>query len=172
MRFLILTCVRTTEARAAQWSEFDFDKKLWCIPEIRMKAGRRHRVPLSEPVLDILRTMKAMNNLHAAPSSYVFNGQQWGNYPSEAIMLSLLKRLNRKDIVPHGFRSSFRDYIGAKTNFQREVAEVALAHVVADKTEAAYQREDYLEKRTVMMSAWAAYCMSAATVQQLSCVND
>jgi integrase len=161
MRFLILTCVRTTEARAAQWCEFDLDQKLWIIPAERMKAGRPHRVPLSQPVLDILKAMRALNELHATPSAYVFNGQQWGKYPSEAIMLSLLKRIKRKDIVPHGFRSTARDFWAEMTDFPREIAEVALAHVLSDKTEAAYQRGDYLEKRTVMMEAWAEYCMSA-----------
>jgi integrase len=169
LRFLILTCVRTTESRAAQWTEFDLDMNVWSIPAERMKAGRPHRVPLSAPVLEILRVMKELNELHAAPSKYVFNGQKWGNYPSEAIMLSLLKRMEEKEIykcsgiVPHGFRSTFRDYIAEMTDFPREIAEVALAHVLSDKTEAAYQRGDYLEKRAVMMDAWAAYCVSGAT---------
>ena len=163
MRFLILTCVRTTEARAAAWAEFNFEARLWCIPGLRMKSSRPHRVPLSDPVLDILKAMKALNDMHATPSAFVFNGQQWGKFPSEAIMLSLLKRIKRTDIVPHGFRSSARDFFAEKTDFPREVSEVILAHVLSDKTEAAYQRGDYLEKRTVMMSAWAAFCMSATT---------
>ena len=161
MRFLILTATRTTEARAVEWSEIDVEEKLWCIPAERMKAARPHRVPLSEPALDILRFMKSLNDAQTVSSKYVFPGQQRGSCPSQAIMLALLKRIDRQDIVPHGFRSVFRDYIAEQTAYPREVAEVALAHVLADKTEAAYQRGDYLEKRREMMDAWGAYCMGA-----------
>ncbi len=160
MRFLILTATRTTEVRAAEWTEIDMEQRLWSIPAARMKASRPHRVPLSEPAMDILQYMKAINDAHPTPSKYVFNGQQWGKHPSEAIMLALLKRIGRTDIVPHGFRSTFRDFIAEQTQFPREVAEAALAHALQDKTEAAYQRGDYLEKRREMMDAWGAYCMA------------
>ena len=159
MRFLILTSTRTTEARAAEWCEVDMEQKLWCIPAERMKASRLQRIPLSEPALDILRFMKKLNDAQVIPSKYVFPGQKQGSCPSQAIMLSLLKRIDRQDIVPHGFRSVFRDYIAEQTTYPREVAEAALAHVLADKTEAAYQRGDFLEKRREMMNAWGAYCM-------------
>jgi integrase len=159
MRFLTLTATRTTEARAAEWTEFDMEQRLWSIPAARMKAGRPHRVPLSEPALQILRFMKALNESHPIRSKYVFNGQKWGEHPSEAIMLALLKRIGRTDVVPHGQRSCFRDYIAEQTAFPREVAEAALAHALQDKTEAAYQRGDLLEKRREMMDAWGAYCM-------------
>lgn len=162
LRFLILTATRTTEARAAEWSEIDLEQRVWNIPASRMKAARAHRVPLSGPAIDILRSMKALNDAHPAPSRYVFNGQRWGSHPSEAVMLSLLKRIGRRDIVPHGLRSTFRDYIAEQTSFPREVAEAALAHSLKDKTEAAYQRGDFLEKRAEMMDAWAAYCVQAA----------
>jgi integrase len=161
MRFLILTATRTTEARAAEWVEFDLHQRLWCIPAERMKTARPHRVPLSLPAIEILQALKAIDDAHPTPSKYVFNGQTWGKQPSEAIMLSLLKRLGRNDIVPHGFRSTFRDFIAEKTQFPREVAEAALAHTLKDKTEAAYQRGDYLTKRMAMMDAWAFFCMSA-----------
>lgn len=163
MRFLILTATRTTEARAVEWIEIDLHQKLWQIPALRMKASRDHRIPLSEPALDILRFMKALNDAKTIPSKYVFPGQKQGHHPSEAIMLALLKRIDRRDIVPHGFRSVFRDYIAERTTFPREVAEAALAHKLLDKTEAAYQRGDYLEKRRNMMDAYAAYCMSDST---------
>ena len=159
MRFLILTATRTTEARAAEWSEIDFQQQVWSIPAQRMKAARPHRVPLSEPAIDILKHMKAINDAQATSSKYVFNGQRWGNHPSEAIMLALLKRIGRTDIVPHGFRSTFRDFVAEKTDFPRELAEAALAHALQDKTEAAYQRGDYLEKRRELMTAWANFCM-------------
>ena len=169
MRFLILTATRTTEARAVEWSEIDMDQKLWSIPAERMKASRPHRIPLSEPALDILRFMKTLNDAQSVPSKYVFPGQQRGSCPSQAIMLALLKRIDRQDIVPHGFRSVFRDYIAEQTAYPREVAEAALAHVLADKTEAAYQRGDFLEKRREMMDAWGAYCMG--TPAQSSEIN-
>lgn len=160
LRFLILTATRTTEARAAEWSEIDMEERLWCIPAERMKASRPHRVPLSEPAIEILRHMRTINDEHPAPSKYVFNGQTWGKHPSEAIMLKRLKLMGRTDIVPHGFRSTFRDFVAEKTDFPREVAEAALAHALQDKTEAAYQRGDYLEKRRELMTAWANFCMS------------
>jgi integrase len=159
MRFLILTATRTTEARAAEWVEIDLESKLWEIPASRMKASRPQRIPLSETAMEILLEMKRLNDALAVPSKYVFQGQKEGRYPSEAIMLALLKRMDRQDIVPHGFRSTFRDYIAEKTTFPREVAEAALAHALTDKTEAAYQRGDYLEKRREMMEIWGAYCV-------------
>ena len=160
LRFLILTATRTTEARAAEWSEIDMEERLWCIPAERMKASRPHRVPLSEPAMEILLYMKAINDAHPTPSRYVFNGQTWGKHPSEAIMLMRLRHMGRTDIVPHGFRSTFRDFVAEKTDFPREVAEAALAHALQDKTEAAYQRGDYLEKRRELMTLWANFCMS------------
>ncbi len=163
MRFLILTATRTTEARAAEWNEIDMDQKLWCIPAERMKASRPHRIPLSEPAMDILRFMKALNDAQTLPSRYVFPGQKQGGYPSEPVMLNALKRMERRDIVPHGFRSTFRDFIAERTTFPREVAEAALAHKLRDKTEAAYQRGDFIEKRKEMMDAWAAFCMGGNT---------
>lgn len=160
MRFLILTATRTTEARAAEWSEIDMDQRIWLIPAERMKASRPHRVPLSEQAMDVLHFMKKLNDAMPVRSKYVFNGQRYGQYPSEAIMLSLLKRIERTDMVPHGFRSTFRDYVAEQTDFPREVAEAALAHKLRDKTEAAYQRGDYLEKRRELMDAWGKYCDS------------
>jgi integrase len=160
LRFLILTATRTTEARAAEWSEVDMKERLWCIPALRMKASRPHRVPLSEPAINILRCMKTINDAHPMPSRYVFNGQKWGQHPSEAIMLSLLKRIDRTEIVPHGFRSTFRVFVAEQTRFPREIAEAALAHALQDKTEAAYQRGDYIAKRVEMMNVWANFCMS------------
>ena len=119
MQFLILTATRTTEARAAEWSEVDIEAGLWSIPAERMKASRPHRVPLSRPAVEILRHMQAINDAHPVPSKYVFNGQQWGKHPSEAIMLVLLKRMGRSDIVPHGFRSTVRDFWAEQTTFPR-----------------------------------------------------
>jgi integrase len=158
LRFLVLTVTRTSEARAAKWTEIDFEQELWLIPAERMKASRPHRIPLNEPAMRILQQMKALNDAHPEPSEYVFNGRPYGRAPSQMIMLELLKRIERTDIVPHGFRSTFRDFVAERTTFPREVAEAALAHAVENKVEAAYQRGDYLDKRRVLMNAWGIYC--------------
>jgi integrase len=160
MRFLILTATRTTEARAAEWLEIDFEQNVWTIPSERMKGGREHRIPLSTPALDILQRMKSFNGALLTPSKFVFSGQRQGSHPSEAIMLALLKRIDRRDIVPHGFRAVFRIFVAESTNFPREVAEAALAHKLQNKVEAAYQRSDYLDKRIELMGIWASFCMS------------
>jgi integrase len=166
MRFVILTWARTTEARAAQWEEIDFDGAIWTLPPERMKSNRLHRVALSEPALEILRFLRQFNEAQTVPSRYVFNGQKYGVYPSEAVMLSLLKRLGRRDLTPHGFRSCGRDYMAHETSFPREIQEVALAHVLQDKTEAAYQRGDYLKKRREMMEHWGRYCISGKSSEK------
>lgn len=160
LRLLAYTACRTTEVRAATWDEMDLEGKTWHIPAERMKARRPHRVPLSEPALEVIRCMKAFNDKLPEPSKYVFPGQKKGTCPSEAAMLVTLKRMGYTDAVPHGLRSTFRQYIADKTDFQREVAESALAHQVVDKAEAAYQRTDYLDKRREMMRVWAEYCLS------------
>lgn len=169
MRFLILTASRTTEARAAEWCEIDMEQRLWSIPADRMKARKPHRVPLSTPAMDILRFMKALNEAKPTPSKYVFPGQKEGMCPSEAAMTSLLKRINRRDIVPHGFRSTARVFFAECTDFPREVAEAVLAHQVKDKVEAAYQRGDYLDKRRVLMDIWAAHCVKTSKQSTAMC---
>jgi integrase len=154
----ILTCVRTTEIRKAEWSEIDFDKRIWSIPPERMKGKknkeRRHNVPLSSQALALFRA------LHMARQSdgLIFPGGKPGKPLSENAMLALLERMGRTDITVHGFRSTFRDWAAECTNFPREIAEAALAHVNDDKTEAAYQRGEFLEKRRKLMQAWADYC--------------
>lgn len=162
LRLLVYTACRTTEVRAATWDEMDLENKTWHIPADRMKARRPHRVPLSDPAVEVIRCMKALNDKLPEPSKYVFPGQKKGTCPSEAAMLVTLKRMGYTNAVPHGLRSTFRQYIADETAFQREVAEAALAHQVADKAEAAYQRTDYLDKRREMMRVWAEYCLSGA----------
>lgn len=168
LRLLAYTACRTTEVRAATWDEMDLESKTWHIPADRMKARRPHRVPLSEPALEVIRCMKALNDKLPEPSKYVFPGQKKGTCPSEAAMLVTLKRMGYTDAVPHGLRSTFRQFVADRTTFQREVAEAALAHQVADKAEAAYQRTDYLDKRREMMQVWADYCLSGAEPAQPS----
>ena len=153
LEFLILTATRTGEVIGARWDEIDLEEKIWIVPAARMKAGREHRVPLSTAALAILSEMK-----ESRESDFVFPGGKKGKPLSNMAMLAVLKRMDRGDLTAHGFRSSFRDWAAERTNFPREVAEMALAHVVDDKVEAAYRRGDLFEKRRQLMEAWARFC--------------
>ncbi|MFA5040191.1 MAG: integrase arm-type DNA-binding domain-containing protein [Bdellovibrionales bacterium] len=154
--FTILTACRTSEAIGATWQEIDLDRKLWVIPETRIKAGREQRVPLSDAAIKLLRNIRGKEKV--SPTAWIFAGRKRGRPLSNMAMLVLLKRMKRSDITVHGFRSSFRDWAAEQTNFPREVAEAALAHAVDDKVEAAYRRGDLFEKRRQLMDAWARYC--------------
>jgi integrase len=151
--FAIITATRTQEVIGAQWDEFDLARETWTIPAGRMKAQREHRVPLPDQAVKIIEEMRK-----AKQSDYVFPGAHDDEPLSNAAMLALLKRrMGRADLTVHGFRSTFRDWTAEQSNFPREVAEAALAHVLSDKTEAAYQRGDLFEKRRKLMQAWADY---------------
>jgi integrase len=154
LEFIILTAVRTSEAIGAQWDEIDVRAKTWVIPPERMKSAREHRVPLSDRALAVLKRMRDFD----AGSPYVFPGGKEGKPLSNMAALVLLKRMKRTDITTHGFRSTFRDWAAEQTNYPREVAEMALAHVIESKVEAAYRRGDLFEKRAKLMRAWADYC--------------
>ena len=158
LRFVILTACRTGEAIGAQWREFDLPGAVWTVPAERMKAGREHRVPLSPPALAILREMAALG---AAPASFVFPGAGKGKHLSNMALTVLLRRMNRADLTVHGFRSTFRDWASEETAYSREVAEMALAHTLKDKTEAAYRRGDLFTKRADMMAEWATFCTTS-----------
>jgi integrase len=145
MKFTILTAARTGEIIGAQWNEFDFKARIWTVPASRMKAGREHRVPLSEAAMDVLENMPRIKG-----ESRVFP-------ISNMAMAMLLRRLGIEATV-HGFRSSFRDWAAESTNFPREICEAALAHTVGSKVELAYLRSDLFAKRARLMSAWADYC--------------
>lgn len=155
LRFAILTAARTGEVIGARWSEFDLTEKVWTVPGARMKAGREHRVPLCDAALEVLHELAKAGN---APGAYVFPGQRSGKPLSNMAMTALLRRMKRGDITVHGFRSTFRDWCAEATNTPRELAEAALAHTLKDKTEAAYQRGDLLERRRRLMEDWAAWC--------------
>ncbi|MGB9153136.1 MAG: integrase arm-type DNA-binding domain-containing protein [Alphaproteobacteria bacterium] len=153
MMFTILTACRTSEAIGATWGEIDLAKGVWVIPADRIKAGREHRVPLSKAVVELLESLGEIRN-----KGFVFTGYKPSKPLSNMAMLALLRRMKRRDITVHGFRSSFRDWTAEQTNFPREVAEAALAHAVGDKVEAAYRRSDLFDKRRLMMDEWARYC--------------
>jgi integrase len=163
LQFTVLTAARTTEALAAQWTEFDLSKKLWTVPADRMKAGREHRVPLSDDAVAILQRLKEV-----ATGQYVFGGSK---PMSQMALLMVLRRMERDDITVHGFRSTFKDWARERTNFPNEVSEAALAHVIGDKTEAAYARGDLFEKRAKLMEAWAAYCAAPETTADVIAIG-
>jgi integrase len=164
LRFAILTAARTGEVIGATWGEISLDGPegaLWTIPASRMKGGREHRVPLSGAALAVLRDVAPLR-AHDGPDAPVFPGQRPDKPLSNMALLMLLRRMERDDLTAHGFRSTFRDWCGEATNHQREIAEAALAHALGDKTEAAYQRGDLLEKRRRVMDDWAAFCANPA----------
>jgi len=156
LEFTILTATRTSEVIQAEWSEFDLARRTWVIPAERMKSKREHRVPLSAAALSVLQTLKRRD------PTYVFPGQKSHSHLSNAAMMAALKRLNQNGITVHGFRSTFRDWCAESTNYPGYVAEMALAHALRDKTEAAYRRGDLFEKRSRLMADWARYCSKPA----------
>jgi integrase len=157
LHFLILTAARSGEVLGARWGELDLAAKVWTVPAARMKAGREHRVPLSAPALAILTEMRALRRVDAA-EAFVFPGAAEGRPLSIMAMAMVLRRMKRGDLTVHGFRSTFRDWVGEATVTPREVAEAALAHTLADKTEAAYARGDLFAKRVRLMEDWAKFC--------------
>lgn len=158
--FAILTAARTGEALGVRWSEIDLAAKIWTVPAARMKAGREHRVPLSEPALAVLGAMAKLRTTDAA-DALVFPGGRAGKPLSIMAMAMTLRRMQRGDLTVHGFRSSFRDWTAETTAYPAEVAEMALAHAVGDKVEAAYRRGDLFEKRRRLMDDWATFCSQA-----------
>lgn len=151
LEFGILTAARSGEVRGATWAEIDLQARRWVIPKDRMKANREHRVPLSDAAVNLLTALPRL-----ADSDTVFWSPRGGQL-SDMALTAVLRRM-KVNAVPHGFRSTFRDWAAECTNYPNEVAEMALAHTVGDKVEAAYRRGDMLEKRAMMMSDWAAYC--------------
>ena len=158
LEFTILTAARTSEVIEATRSEFDLVAKVWTIPAERMKAGREHRVPLSSRAIALLKVVGIHANDGLAPSAIVFADPPNRVGLSSNAMLALLARLKRRDLTVHGFRSTFRDWAAETTNTPNEVVEMALAHTVKNKAEAAYRRGDLLLKRTGLMEKWAVFC--------------
>ena len=153
LEFLILTAARTGEVIGARWDEINLAERLWIVPAARMKAGKEHRVPLSSAALAIVETMAEQRQ-----GDFVFPGGRTGQPLSNMALLMTLRRMGRGDLTAHGFRSTFSDWCAERTNFPSEVREMALAHTVGDKVEAAYRRGDLFEKRRQLAEAWAVYC--------------
>jgi integrase len=152
LEFAILTAARTTEVLKATWSEINTDSKVWTIPAARMKMKKQHRVPLCDRAMTILCQMTGIRR-----GDYVFPNDAGDGAMSNMALLMLLRRMH-KEVTVHGFRSTFRDWCAEQTNFPRDVCEQALAHSLADATEAAYRRTDMLNKRRLLMQAWDRYC--------------
>jgi integrase len=150
LEFAILTWARSGEVRLATWAEIDIERKLWVIPASRMKSGREHRVPLSDPAVKLLKALPRFEG-----SDYVFPAPKGG--PLSDMALSAVCRRMEVDAVPHGFRSSAKDWARSSTSYADEVSELALAHVSTDATRAAYARDELLPKRRNLMRDWAAY---------------
>jgi integrase len=152
LRLLVLTAARTGEVIGARWEEFDLEARLWTVPAERMKARRSHRVPLSDPVLELL------NELHAfADTDLLFPGVRDGRPLSNMALLQVMRGMGL-GYVPHGFRASFKSWATDKTTHAREAIEMALAHNVGDAVERAYMRTDMFEKRQTLMRDWANFC--------------
>lgn len=157
LEFAILTASRTSEVLGATWREIDLNAATWIIPAERMKAGREHRVPLSVPAIQLLRSLELARNLErATPLDPVFVNAK-GNALSNMAMAMLLRRI-QQNVTVHGFRSAFRDWASETTSFAHEVCEMALAHTISNKAEAAYRRGDLFLKRRTLMDAWARFC--------------
>jgi integrase len=151
LEFTILTAARSGESRLSTWDEIDLGAKVWTIPAERMKAGKEHKVPLTDRAIQILEGLPRFEG-----SEYVFTAPRGG--PLSDMALSMLCRRMEVEAVPHGFRSTFRDWCSENTNYPREVAEMSLAHTIESKVEAAYRRGDLFQKRMKLMESWAEFC--------------
>ena len=152
--FAILCASRSGEVRGAEWNEFDLENRVWTIPKERMKAGKEHRVPLSPGAMEILMV------LHKPKISGIVFRAPKGGMMSDMTLTAVMRRM-KVDAVPHGFRSTFRDWIWERTDHSRDLAEQALAHTLENKVEAAYRRGDALERRRQLMEDWGTFVSSA-----------
>jgi integrase len=160
LEFTILCACRSGESRGALWSEIDLEAGVWKIPASRMKAGKEHRIPLSERSLTLLDLLPRMVNDDGVASDLVFPGLR-GDKPLSDMSLTALMRRMKLSAVPHGFRSTFTDWVAERTAYPSEVREMALAHAIGNDTEAAYRRGDLFEKRRNLMNEWAAFVYAA-----------
>ncbi|WP_397544214.1 phage integrase central domain-containing protein [Roseovarius salis] len=168
LEFVALTAARSGEVRGATWAEIDLDAGVWIIPAERMKAGKEHRVPLTQEAVALLNALPRMKG-----SDYVFPAARGGAL-SDMALSACMKRINEardggyldprsgRPAVPHGLRSTFRDWAAERTEFERDMAEIALAHNVGSTVERAYRRGDMIEKRRQMMAAWARFLKGEA----------
>ena len=157
LEFAILTAARTGEVIGATWGEIDLATRTWTVPANRMKGHREHRIPLSD------RAVALLEEIHESRTNAFVFSRHGGKPLSNMALLMMLRRMGRGDVTAHGFRSSFRTWAAECTGFPREVVEAALAHVIGNKVEAAYQRGDLFDKRRELMAEWGNYCASSDT---------
>jgi integrase len=165
LEFTILTAARTGEVIGATWREIDLQAGMWTVPASRMKAGREHRVPLSDAAVKVLKAMALLRDDGAG--SWIFPGGRRDRPLSNMALMMLLRRMKHDDLTVHGFRSTFRDWCSEATNYPREMSEQALAHTLADKVEAAYRRGDLFEKRPLLMNDWARFCSQVSSSAEI-----
>jgi integrase len=165
LEFAILTAARSGEVRGARWEEVNFQERVWIVPAERMKAKREHHVPLSPRAIKILETIGPKE------IGLIFTASKKGASLSDMTLTAVLRRMGQ-NVTAHGFRSTFRDWAGDRTGFPSEVAEMALAHVIKNKAEAAYRRGHLLEKRRALMTAWADYCNQPPTIGAVVGINS
>jgi integrase len=151
LEFAILTAARSGEVRSARWAEIDMEAAVWTVPGERMKAGKEHRVPLSQASLKLLRALPRIEE-----TTLLFPSTK--STPLSDMTLTAVMRRIGVEAVPHGFRSTFKDWTSERTSYPGEMSEMALAHAIGDKVEAAYRRGDLFAKRRQMMEDWAAFC--------------
>lgn len=171
LEFAILTAARSGEVLGATWAEIDLDAAVWAVPAARMKAGREHRVPLSARAVELLEGLSGARDAETAkPIDPVFAGAK--GKPLSSMAMAMLLRRMASAVTAHGFRSAFRDWASETTGFPHEVCEMALAHTIGNKAEAAYRRGDLFNKRRGLMDAWASYCgENAGNVVRLAAGN-
>ena len=160
LEFTILTACRSGESRGALWSEIDMDSATWSIPGARMKSGRPHRIPLSSAVISLLAALPRFKDRQGNDFDLVFPGQSGDKPLSDMSLTACMRRLNLT-AVPHGFRSTFTDWVAERTSYPSEVREMALAHAIGNDTEAAYRRGDLFDKRRRLMEEWATFISTA-----------
>lgn len=166
LEFAIITAARSGEVRGATWAEIDMAGTVWIIPAERMKAGKEHSIPLSDAAMALLRELPRM-----AGSDLLFPNTK-DNVLSDMTLSAVLRRMERRDITVHGFRSTFRDWAGETTAYPREVIEHALAHQLKDKAEASYARGTLFDKRRRLMADWAKHCSTVANVASVTPINS
>jgi integrase len=162
LEFTILTACRSGESRGALWSEIDMDAGTWSIPASRMKAGRAHRIPLSDRALELLDLLPRLVNDDGDEIDLVFPGMRGDKPLSDMSLTACMRRLDLT-AVPHGFRSTFTDWTAERTSYPADVREMALAHAIGNETEAAYRRGDLFDKRRNLMNDWAQFLSTAPT---------
>jgi len=168
LKFLILTAARTSEVLESKPSEFDLNNEVWIVPAERMKNRRKHTVPLSAQAIALITPY-----LDTKIGPYLFPGAKHGRPLSNMALGNVLKRMKieTSKAVPHGFRSSFRDWVGEYTQFPRELAELSLAHSVGNAVERAYRRRDALERRRQLMQAWSDYCLQSEKSEKIISIS-